>query len=86
MVNMRGGLANLGLPATTIQLIVWTDALMSAETGTTPYFADVPRQMARIHSYTPEEAMYVTNFSSPRRTAHPGYDKQPIPVRTRAGE
>lgn len=73
MINMRGGLANLGLPHTTIQLIVWLDALMSAETKTTPYFADVPRQVG-IHSYTPEEAVHVTNFSSPHRTAHPGYD------------
>ncbi|USW47911.1 hypothetical protein Slin15195_G012300 [Septoria linicola] len=73
MINMRGGLANLGLPTTTIQLIVWLDALMSAETDTTPYFADVPRQVG-IHSYTPQEAIHVTNYSSPNRTAHPGYD------------
>ncbi|KAM3419036.1 hypothetical protein BST61_g4991 [Cercospora zeina] len=73
MINMRGGLANLGLPATTIQLIVWLDALMSAETGTTPYFADVPKKVG-IQSYTPQEAIHVTNFSSPHRTAHPGYD------------
>ncbi|KAF2211515.1 hypothetical protein CERZMDRAFT_106440 [Cercospora zeae-maydis SCOH1-5] len=75
MINMRGGLANLGLPATTIQLIVWLDALMSAETGTTPYFADVPKQVG-IQSYTPQEAIHVTNFSSPHRNAHPGYDNK----------
>lgn len=72
MVNMRGGLANMGLPATTVQLIVWTDALLSAEAGTEPYFADVPGQIA-IRSYTPQEAMHVTNYCSPRRSAHPGY-------------
>lgn len=75
MINMRGGLANLGLPSTTVQLIVWTDALMSAETKTEPYFADVPKQIA-IQSYTPQEAVYVTNFSSPNRTQHPGYDRE----------
>ncbi|GIZ40212.1 hypothetical protein CKM354_000356200 [Cercospora kikuchii] len=84
MINMRGGLANLGLPATTIQLIVWLDALMSAETGTTPYFAEVPKQVG-IQSYTPQEAIHVTNFSSPHRTAHPGYDNKAasIPKRKR---
>lgn len=77
MIKMRGGLVNMGLPVTTIQLVVWTDALMSAETGTTPYLADVPRQIAAIKAYTPEEAMYVTSFSSPHRQAHPGYDHKP---------
>lgn len=71
---MRGGLANMGLPATTIQLIIWTDALLSAEAGAPAYFADVPKQMA-IQSYSPEEAMHVTNYCSPKRNAHPGYGK-----------
>ena len=66
-----------GLPSTTVQLIVWTDALMSAETGTRPFFSDVPKQIA-IQSYTPQEAVHVTNFSSPNRTQHPGYDKEPL--------
>lgn len=90
---MRGGLAKMGLPATTIQLIVWTDSLLSAEAGTEPYFADVsslslacarvmetdlffmkvPRQIA-IKSYSPQEAMRVTNHCSPQRNHHPGYD------------
>ncbi|KAK4507755.1 hypothetical protein PRZ48_001490 [Zasmidium cellare] len=73
MVTMRGGLANMGLPMTTVQLIVWTDALLSAEAGTEPYFADVPRQIA-IRSYTPQEAMHVTNHCSPLRNSHPGYE------------
>lgn len=77
---MRGGLAKMGLPATTVQLIVWTDALLSAEAGTEPYFADVPRQIA-IRSYTPQEAMHVTNHCSPQRYDHPGYaDKDSAPT------
>ncbi|KXT02706.1 hypothetical protein AC578_5424 [Pseudocercospora eumusae] len=77
MIEMRGGLANLGLPSTTVQLIVWTDSLLAAETGSQPYFADVAQRLA-IPSYTPQEAMRVTNFSSPNRTQHPGYDKEPL--------
>ncbi|EME49076.1 hypothetical protein DOTSEDRAFT_120218, partial [Dothistroma septosporum NZE10] len=93
MINMRGGLANMNLPAMTVQLIVWTDSLLSAEAGTAPYFADVsregshyvgmakrvkvvlqvPRQIA-IQSYSPQEAMQVTNHCSPQRKHHPGYD------------
>ena len=73
MINMRGGLANLGLPPTTVQLIVWTDALMSAEADTPAYFSDVPNRI-QISSYTPQEAMHVTNYCSPQRLVHPGYD------------
>lgn len=74
MIDMRGGLANLDIPDTTKQLIVWTDALLSAEAGTEPYFANVPKQLA-IRSYTPQEAVHVTNYCSPKRGAHPGYGK-----------
>ncbi|CAK4032579.1 Hypothetical predicted protein [Lecanosticta acicola] len=74
MISLRGGLANMGLPNTTVQLIVWTDALLSAEAGTEPYFADVPRQLA-IRSYSAQEAMHVTNHCSPKRLEHPGYGK-----------
>lgn len=74
MIDLRGGLANLDIPGTTKQLIIWTDALLSAEAGTEPYFADVSKQI-HVQSYTPQEAMHVTNYCSPKRRIHPGYDK-----------
>lgn len=71
MINLRGGLMNLELPSTTVQLILWTDALLSAESGTQPYFSDVKHSK----SYSPQEAMHVTNYCSPKRKEHPGYGK-----------
>ena len=74
MIDMRGGLANMDIPSMVKQLIVWTDALLSAEAGTEPYFANVPKQIA-IKSYTAQEAVHVTDYCSPKRRTHPGYDK-----------
>lgn len=72
MIAMRGGIERLGLPPITLQLMTWYDALMAAESGTVAYFKDVPRKMALV-SYTREEAVRVTDVSSPHRSRHPGY-------------
>lgn len=72
MIALRGGVEKLGLPTITLQLMVWYDALMAAESKTEPYFRDVPRKMA-VQSFSNEEAVRVTNLSSPRRHLHPGY-------------
>lgn len=72
MIAMRGGIEKLGLPAITLQLMTWYDALMAAESGTPAYFADLPKKMA-LPSFSNEEAVRVTNVSSPHRDRHPGY-------------
>jgi len=69
---MRGGIETLGLPAITLQLMVWYDALMAAESGTIAYFAELPKRLS-LQSYRPDEAVRVTNESSPHRYRHPGY-------------
>ncbi|KAH9832423.1 hypothetical protein Tdes44962_MAKER02087 [Teratosphaeria destructans] len=75
MIAMRGGVERLGLPAITLQLMVWYDALMAAESGTTAYFADLPDRLD-LKSFAPNEAVQVTNESSPHRNKHPGYDQE----------
>ena len=72
MIAMRGGVENLGLPPITIQLMVWYDALMAAEAGTIAYFAELPRKLC-LPSYSNNEAIRVTQTSSPYRHNHPGY-------------
>lgn len=78
MIAMRGGIEKLGLPSITLQLMTWYDALMAAEMGTTAYFADLPKKMA-LQSYSNEEAVRVTNESSPHRYRHPGYGTMKSP-------
>lgn len=72
MIALRGGVEALGLPSITLQLMTWYDTLMAAETGTVAYFKDVPKKLA-LQSFTNEEAVRVTNESSPHRYRHPGY-------------
>ena len=69
---MHGGVENLGLPVTTLQLMVWYDTLMAAEAGTNAYFADLPKTMG-FPSFSKAEAIRVTQMSSPQRHNHPGY-------------
>ncbi|KAI7618216.1 hypothetical protein KC343_g9181 [Hortaea werneckii] len=78
MIAMRGGIEKLGFPVITLQLMTWYDALMAAESGTVAYFKDVPKKLA-IASYTEEEAVRVTNESSPHRNKHPGYGTMETP-------
>ncbi|KAI7362914.1 hypothetical protein KC336_g21635, partial [Hortaea werneckii] len=78
MIAMRGGIEKLGFPVITLQLMTWYDALMAAESGTIAYFKDVPKKLA-IASYTEEEAVRVTNESSPHRNKHPGYGTMETP-------
>lgn len=72
MIAMRGGVQNLGLPPITLQLMVWYDALMAAESGTPAYFADLPKNLS-LQPFLPDEAVRVLDASSPRRHRHPGY-------------
>ena len=72
MIAMRGGVGNLGLPVTTLQLMVWYDALMAAEAGTDTYFADLPKKLG-FPGFSKDEAISVTKLSSPQRHKHPGY-------------
>ncbi|KAK5126329.1 hypothetical protein LTR85_010565 [Meristemomyces frigidus] len=78
MIALRGGIEKLGLPSITLQLMTWYDRLMAAEMGTTAYFADLPEKMA-LQSYSNEEAVRVTNESSPHRYRHPGYGTMESP-------
>lgn len=75
MIAMRGGVENLGLPVTTLQLMIWYDQLMASESDTPAYFADVPRRMG-LQSFSHEEAISVTNTASPQRHQHPGYGQE----------
>ncbi|KAK4549179.1 hypothetical protein LTR36_007637 [Oleoguttula mirabilis] len=72
MIAMRGGIEKLGLPNITLQLMTWYDAFMAAEMGTTAYFAHLPKKLG-LSSFSNEEAVKVTNVSSPQRYRHPGY-------------
>lgn len=78
MIAARGGIDRLGLPDLTIQMMVWYDALMAAESGTKPYFSDIMSDLAKkgIASFNPQEAVMVANVSSPQRYDHPGYSTE----------
>ncbi|KAK3115004.1 hypothetical protein LTR53_006089 [Teratosphaeriaceae sp. CCFEE 6253] len=75
MIALRGGIQQLGLPNVTIQLMVWYDAYMAAETNTQAYFADLPCKLG-VQSFSQEEAVRVTDAAAPRRHLHPGYERQ----------
>ncbi|KAK3113755.1 hypothetical protein LTR53_008620 [Teratosphaeriaceae sp. CCFEE 6253] len=75
MIALRGGIQQLGLPNVTIQLMVWYDAYMAAETNTQAYFADLPSKLG-VQSFSQEEAVRVTDAAAPRRHLHPGYERQ----------
>ena len=82
MISLRGGLERLGFPTHTIKLMVWYDAYMAAESGTPPYFSDVPHRLRdrNIPTFSQEEAIRVTDEANPKRHLHPGYgDAQEVP-------
>jgi len=69
---LRGGFQRLDLPPIVIRVMIWYDRLMAAEAGNQAFFADLSREY-RVEGFSDEEAIEVTNFSSPRRHHHPGY-------------
>jgi hypothetical protein len=73
MIALRGGVDNLGLPRIVLQMMVWYDAFMSAESKTPRLFAELPSRLA-VPSFTSKEAMAVTDAANPNRHRHPRYN------------
>jgi hypothetical protein len=82
MIALRGGFSRLNLPHIVMRTMIWYDRLMAAEAGTRAIFTDLT-ELYNLEGFTDEEAVEVTNFSSPRRHLHPGYGP---PLRRTSGK
>jgi hypothetical protein len=78
MISLRGGIDTLRLPAIVMKVMLWFDAFMAAESGTRPYFTELPEHLKRsgVRPLSAEEAVRVADGVSPlRRNIHSEIDR-----------
>lgn len=72
MINMRGGATKLGLPPITLQLMAWSDAVVSRETGETPMALPLKnREQATIESSLLFDGSHASRSARPKEDAIP---------------
>jgi hypothetical protein len=69
MISLRGGIDTLGLPAIAMKVMLWFDVFMAAESGTRPFFTELPERLKRsgVQPLSAEEAVRVADGVSPLR-------------------